>query len=336
MPLIPDEVRAHVDAAGPAPGAEHPHRPRGPVPVRLPRQTLQALSELQPWRSVAAAGAEWLCIGATIATALALDHPLVTAAAIVVIGARQHALMVLGHEAAHYRFLPDRRLNDWVAELFVAWPVFMSARFFRITHTPHHQHLGTPRDGNRRAWRTHTPDGALVAAWRYPKARAQLLAELLKRGIGVVGVLWIVRYFVAPLALRRPAWEVVLQYGYHGLLIAAVTAWGLWPQVLLYWLLPYVTWHIVAQHVRLICEHSGAISDQEGYALTRSTHPGWLGRFLVLPRHIGHHLEHHWFPSVPWYNLPALHTALSADPDFARHANVQPSIRASLSQCLAR
>ncbi len=216
----------------------------------------------------------------------------------------------------------------------MAWPVFMSARYFRITHTPHHQHLGDPEDGNRRAWRTHTPEGALRPDWTYPKTRSQLLALLLRRAIGITGVLWIMRFFVAPLVLGRPWWEIVSQYGYHGLLIAGITAGGLWPQVLIYWLLPYVTWHILAQHVRLICEHSGPISDQPGYGLTRSTHPGWLGRFLLLPRHIGYHLEHHWFPSVPWYNLPALYELLSTDEGFARHANVQSSIPASLSQCL--
>jgi fatty acid desaturase len=99
------------------------------------------------------------------------------------------------------------------------------------------------------------------------------------------------------------------------------------------WLLPYCTWHIAAQYTRLICEHSGRISAQAGFDLTRSTVPGALGRFFVLPRNIGYHLEHHWYPSVPWYNLPQLQAALREDPDFLAHANVQHSVRDSLRQC---
>jgi fatty acid desaturase len=88
------------------------------------------------------------------------------------------------------------------------------------------------------------------------------------------------------------------------------------------------------QYMRLICEHSGAIGEHPDFARTRSTQPGPLGRFFVLPHHIGHHIEHHWYPSVPWYNLPRLHLALRGDPAFRQHANVQRSVLASLRQCV--
>ncbi len=98
--------------------------------------------------------------------------------------------------------------------------------------------------------------------------------------------------------------------------------------------MPYCTWHIAAQYTRLVCEHSGAIAEHPDFARTRSTMPGWLGRLLVLPHHIGYHLEHHWYPSVPWYNLPRLHRALQRDPAFREHANGQRSVLASLRQCV--
>jgi fatty acid desaturase len=336
VPLIAPEARASVDAAGPADATEHTHGPARGIPVALPKEVLRELCTLQPWRTVRALAEEWVCIGVTVALAVLADHWLATAIAVVVVGARQHALAVLSHEAAHYRFLPSRRLNDLACELLVAWPVFVSGRFFRVPHAPHHQHLGEPGDGNRRAWRTHDAEGRIRPEWVYPKTPLGLAAKILRRAAGPTGALWIVRFFVAPIALGRPAPEVAAHFAYHGLLAAIVTAAGVWPEVLLYWLLPYVTWHVAAQYVRLICEHSGRISDHPDYAGTRSTHPGPLGRFLILPRNIGYHLEHHWFPGVPWYNLPALYEALRADDGFARHANVQTSISASLAQCLGK
>ncbi|NBP86706.1 MAG: hypothetical protein EBU54_16580 [Mycobacteriaceae bacterium] len=100
-----------------------------------------------------------------------------------------------------------------------------------------------------------------------------------------------------------------------------------------YWVVPYCTWHIVAQYMRLICEHSAVRSEVPAYAQTRSTIPGWLGRCFVLPRNIGYHLEHHWYPSVPFYRLPELHARLAALPGFRAHACCSRSLFESLRQC---
>ena len=36
-----------------------------------------------------------------------------------------------------------------------------------------------------------------------------------------------------------------------------------------------------------------------------------LGRALLFPHHVNHHLEHHLYPAVPHYRLPALHRLLA-------------------------
>jgi fatty acid desaturase len=35
-----------------------------------------------------------------------------------------------------------------------------------------------------------------------------------------------------------------------------------------------------------------------------------LGRVLLFPHHVNYHVEHHLYPAVPHYHLPALHLAL--------------------------
>jgi fatty acid desaturase len=311
----------------------HPHRPSAPIPVQIDVERLRECSRIDQPRALLTLLGDWLIIATAIFAALRLDHPLVTALAIVVIGARQHALTVIVHDAAHFRFLANRRLNDWVADLFAAWPVFISVRLFRLVHGPHHRFTGEPGDGNRRGWRTHDEDGQLRPAWVFPKTPLGLVATLVRRALLVAGVIWILRGLLAPFVLRRPIPELLARIAYYGGVAWLTTVLGLWPELLLFWILPCCTWHMFVQYTRLICEHSGRIGDQPGFTLTRSTLPSPLGRLLVLPHHIGYHIEHHWFPSVPWYRLPDLHAALRADPAFAA-ANVQRSVLGSLRQCV--
>jgi fatty acid desaturase len=312
---------------------EHPDRPHGGVAVHVPIATLRALSRIDVPRALTTVALDWLVIATAITLALRLDHVAVTILAILVIGGRQHALAVIVHDAVHHRFLPDRRLNDWVAELLVAWPIFLSVRAFRTVHGPHHRFTGEAGDGNRRAWRTHRPDGRLTAEWTYPKTPLGLARTLLRRAAVLTGVFWIIRGLVAPFVLRRPPLELLARTAYFVLAAWILTRHAWWHEALVLWLLPYCTWHMAAQYARLVCEHSGSIAEHPAFARTRTTMPGPLGRFFVLPHHIGYHIEHHWYPSVPWYNLPRLHRALRRDATFREHANVQRSVLASLRQC---
>ncbi len=312
---------------------EHPHRGVARIPVRLSVGRLRELSRIDHGRALRAILVDWLLIAAVITLAELVDHPLLTAVAVVCIGARQHALTVIAHDAVHFRFARHHGLNDWLADLLAAWPVFVSVPAFRSVHGPHHRFVGQDGDGNRRAWRTHTADGQLRREWTYPKSKIGIVVTLLRRTALLTGIMWIIRGLLAPFVLRRPALELLARTTYYAIAAVALTTLDCWPEFLLFWLLPYCSWHMVAQYGRLICEHSGRIGTQPGFELTRTTIPGPLGRFLVLPRNIGYHLEHHWYPSVPWYNLPQLHEALREDPNFRAHANVSHSLLGSLRQC---
>jgi len=314
----------------------HPHDFVGAIPERLDPLEIRRLSAIEPARALAAVAVEWTAIAAAIAVSARVDAWPVTAAAIVLIGARQHALTVIAHDAAHFRLLPGRRLNDWVGNLLLAWPMFISVQGFRHYHGDHHRHLNRERDGNRQLWSTHDARGRLAREWRYPKTRLGLALTLARRVMMLTGVFWIARGLVGGFmfGVSRPARAVRV-----ALFVAAawlLTARAAWPAFLLYWVVPYCTWHLLAQYVRLICEHSAVRADDPRYADTRTTIPGRLGRLLILPRNIGYHIEHHWYPSVPFYRLPELHALLRSQPGFRAHARCQRSILASLRQCVAR
>jgi fatty acid desaturase len=313
---------------------QHPHDFQGRIPGRLPARLIRELSVLQRHKAIIALVVEWVGILAAIALCETVRGQLVYVAGVIWVGARQHALTVLGHEAVHYRLLPNRWWNDWVANLFTQWPTFLTVEGFRHFHGEHHRFTGSVGDGNRRVWRTHTKDGRLTAEWTYPKTVWALYLKILRRAAFLTGFFWIVRGLVATVLFRRSWKQVIGRVAFYVAGIWALAAAGAFQGFVRYWIVPYCTWHMACQYIRLICEHSAVHGTDSAYTVTRTTLARWWERWLIVPRNIHYHIEHHWYPSVPFYNLPALHAHLMAQAEFHRHAVVTTSVAASLRQCV--
>jgi fatty acid desaturase len=310
----------------------HPHDTAAHIPARVPGDVLRALSAIDSARGIRAIGAEWLGIICAVGLCHLWFHPALYVLAVMFIGARQHALTVIGHDATHYRLLSNRTINDWVGNLFCLWPVCISVEGFRKFHVPHHQHTNLEGDGNRELWRTHE-HGELAADWQYPKSRLGLAAVLLKRGSGLTGLWWMTRGLLSSIVVRERRAVVVARYAYFVGLAALITVSSGWSVFLWYWLVPYCTWHTAIQYARLICEHSAVHSAAPAYQATRTTIPTRLEAIFVLPRNIGYHIEHHWYPSVPFYRLPDLHEHLMQLPGYRADANVKRSVLHALDEC---
>jgi fatty acid desaturase len=318
----------------PAPtGYGHAHDYFRAIPDRIPVETLRELSRLSQARALAAVAAEWLCIALAVWLCQRYWHPALYPLALLWIGARQHALTVLGHDAVHYRFLRNRAWNDWLADLFLWWPTFHTTQRFRSHHGEHHRYLGTPQDGNIKLWRTHTADGEPTREWSYPKTPLQLVRKLLWRGCGVTGIV-VMAAGILHTFWTRSWWYVAARTAYYLAIAAAVTALGAWPEFVLYWLVPFWTWYVASNYIRLICEHSEVCSPDPVYALTRTTLPTWLDRLLIVPRNISYHLEHHLYPSVPFYRLPELHAVLMRQPGYRGCAHVTRGVWRALRECV--
>jgi fatty acid desaturase len=96
------------------------------------------------------------------------------------------------------------------------------------------------------------------------------------------------------------------------LLLGGIWMWGstaiLW--FVLYWLVPYCTFTQVFFRLRGAIEHGNVPDPQNPYQQTRTyfIHP--VASFFFAPKQVNYHLEHHLYPSVPFYNLPRLHAKL--------------------------
>ena len=316
------------------PVVKHPHNTSRVIPERLPAAKIKELSVLDPARVLAATAGEWASIAVAIALCTFFWHPALYVLAVMFIGARQHALIIMGHDASHYRYLPARWQNELFSNLFLMWPVFASVEGFRKFHSTHHQYTNLPDDGNRHIWYTHDAAGELDPDWEFPKTRAGLALVLLRRAAFLTGMFWIVRGLVGSSFIPSPPWMVAARVAFYASVAALLTIFGAWYAFLLYWIVPYCTWHILIQYARIICEHSAVESEEEEYAITRTTIPTWLESIFILPCNVGYHLEHHWYPSVPYYRLPDLHRELMAREGFRRHAVVRRSILTSLGECV--
>src|SRR2546423_416623 len=68
----------------------------------------------------------------------------VTLLAIVLIGAGQHRLTTLGHEASHYMLFRNRRLNELASDFLCMFPVWSTTHLYRMQHLAHHQFPNDP------------------------------------------------------------------------------------------------------------------------------------------------------------------------------------------------
>lgn len=98
-------------------------------------------------------------------------------AAIGLIGAGQHQLTVLGHEASHHTLFKNKLLNELISDWFCMFPLLSTTHHYRLHHLAHHQFVNDPlRDPN-------VPQVWVNGHWkRFPMTRKQfwhdLVAEL--------------------------------------------------------------------------------------------------------------------------------------------------------------
>jgi len=117
---------------------------------------LQKLRKTDNWRNLIYLARTWLFLGLTIGGTVAFyqwqeasgisawwNVP-VTLVAILLVGAGQHQLTGLAHEASHHTLLKNRLANDLVSDWFCMFPMFSSTHHYRLQHMAHHQFVNDP------------------------------------------------------------------------------------------------------------------------------------------------------------------------------------------------
>ncbi len=164
--------------------------------------------------------------------------------AIVLIGAGQHRLTTLGHEASHYMLFRNRLLNELVSDFLCMFPVWSTTQLYRLQHLAHHQF---PNDPQR------DPDVTQMQAsghrFDFPKPPGQFIWEcVIKQFLWLPGLIRYIRMrakFAAtgegsgPYKTRKTRAKLLVLVGivYLALLFTATTGLAYWGNP---WLLAFV------------------------------------------------------------------------------------------------
>jgi fatty acid desaturase len=325
------------------------HAPPGAPPLFritdvLTHEEIRALLPASNLRGLAAVGSTWALIAVAFAAVARWPSPGVVVAALVFIGARQLALGILMHEAAHRTLLVPRRLNDFVGEWLCAKPIWSDLAGYRDSHLRHHRFNGTAED----------PDLPIVS--QFPTTPAGLVMCFLRDLLGVTGafrlaVTLLVDFgFLAfsasgegtPLDQRsRRTWEIV-RAGARNLSKVAIPNLAilgvLWavghPRLYLLWWVAWATTMQAFFRIRAMLDHACTPDPGDPLRNSRTTGAQLWERLTVAPHRVNYHLEHHLLMTVPFFNLPRLH-ALLRERQALAHACVERGSLAVFAQAAA-
>jgi fatty acid desaturase len=293
---------------------------------------LVALREPAEWKGIALIAHAWAVIFAAIAVVALFPNPLTYVLAVMLIGSRQLGLAILMHEGAHRCLSRNEPRNMALSQWLCAYPIFADTRAYRRYHLAHHAHTQQADD----------PD--LVLSAPFPITRASYRRKLWRDITGRTG--FEQRKAQLLNALGDPAWPAARrlrqfreklgpQMAVNGVLLAGMSAAGVWWAYPLLWLVPLLTWMMVITRIRNIAEHAVVPDSNDPLRNTRTTKASLVERMFVAPYFVNYHLEHHLLFYVPCYNLPRLHAILMQGPHGAR-MEVQPGYLSVLRLATAR
>lgn len=224
------------------------------------------------------------------------------------IGARQYALLVLLHDAQHGLLHPKKAMNDRIAEWLLAAPFGTFFSSSARLHLQHHQNLGRP-DGD--------PDFELYCSGApRPKISFTDLASHFLRRIVWEKFVSVTGRATKSSETQKRAGEIVPILLWQACIGAIFVAGGFWYGYFLFWLFPIVGVASFLNDFRIFSEHSNLRGQElRGMLVSYTSHP--FETFLFAPFQMNYHAEHHLFPFVPHYKLPAARNLILKDAKLA-------------------
>lgn len=259
----------------------------------------------------------WTVIAACFATIAVSTSLLITFIALLVMAGRQLGLGILLHECSHRGFFSRPDLNQQVGHWLAGMPLLVPMDFYRPYHMLHHSKTGTDLD----------PDVNNIK--QYPVSRMSLLRKFIRDFTGLSGfkVLFGVLFYVLPnregntatmgiAKTKEGSLKVALRNFSHALIFHVLFFLCFClvgePMLYAYWWICFIFVYPFIIRVRQIAEHGAltSLASDDVRDTTRTTIARWWERCLFAPNYVNYHCEHHYLPTVPSYNLGAMHQLL--------------------------
>lgn len=279
---------------------------------------LSIISSKDNLKSVWAILSNYLVIAALIWTALAVNSLLVSLLCIFLIGCRQHALLILMHDAAHYNLFSNSKINNLISDLACAYPHFITTAGYRRDHFEHHKFVNSDKDPN---WISK----AGKPEWEFPMGKLKLviifLGDLFGRGIlrilGIQGHYYKVDNGQKKKETKKKS-KSKTRLVYYLTLLGLITYFEGWQTYLIYWMIPLFCVLPLLLRIRILSEHHG-LPQTNDLSYSRNYISNFVERYLFSPHNVCYHLDHHLFANVPFHKLPKLHAILKENEDFNKH-----------------
>lgn len=249
-----------------------------------------------------------------------------------IIGSRMMAFASLVHDSSHYLLFKTRWLNEFVGEVFLAWPVGRLLWHFRTYHIIHHNHLRTEKDAEYPLRN--------YQEFQFPKSNFKLALILLLDLIGINFIIYQIKKIPKLFRSAENPHNVGKNRRYTRarlVLYLAIIFSSIWFDLYLllikYWLVPFGTWYAMVFRVRAISEHF-SVPKTKSFQ-TRTILLGALEKFFFFPHNVNYHTEHHLHAGVPCYKLPQLHKTLVTNPSFTDGTHFTVGLRGLVNELTA-
>lgn len=300
-------------------GIPCPYRIFYPEAPMLSPEELKNLNILKPWKTMGDIALVWM----TILSSLYLCHVTLwfLPVAIPLIASRLHALTLIMHDGAHYLIHKNEKINDIVSNFFCSFPLMLSTEVYRKTHWKHHQFTQTMKDPNYVIMQREE-------VWHYPKPENEV-KKLLVKDLFLLGMgdhMKILKdWQLLPNLKEASTLEKVLFPVYMTLVVSLVFWGGLWKEFLIlqagaFFINPLARMRAMSEHAHYESEGQDRVHKLEE---TPTINAGMIERYFFAPFNTNRHLEHHLYPTIPYYNLELAHAIVSASDTYQRHCRYE-------------
>lgn len=239
----------------------------------------------------------WLIVFTTFYTAFHYQNLWVDALAILVIGNRQHAIALLGHEGAHFMLSSNRIWNDILTGFFCFWPLGISLAGFREFHFTHHNSVGTINDPELKFKK------AFNHRYELPITKTKMCFYFIKDVLclSINEVFLVKKYFTS-----KKKRHLIIPNLYLGVIAVTLIYYGLlW--VFVYWLIAIYSSFWAFFQIRVYIEHIGT-------SATHRVKTNPLLNLIFFPIGANTHWEHHQWPSMPYYHRKKIRVLIMDPP----------------------
>lgn len=278
--------------------ADHAQQLKRDLAAELSADALRELHQKRPWVHAALALGNVVALVAAAAAILHFDRWYLWLPFAVVAGFAVFDFTVLLHEVVHRAVLPAASERGYrVLGLLYAMPSGISASQFTRWHLDHHSALGSPTEDPKR----HYLSPKINARWLKILYFTPVLFPIYFRAAAKEAASY------EPELRRRIARERLATIAFQLAVLASIALAGGWGVAWKLYVVPVFFVFPVAFALNRLGQHYDIDPDDPAKWSTLMK-GSWFWDVVYL--FSNYHLEHHYFPGVPFYNLPRLQKLL--------------------------